>query len=159
MMVKVANFWMDPEKITFAVQEPDDSLRICFVSDNWIEIPGEQKKYIAEAVAILDAAAGCTPVSKSNTEQQTLFSGVGKKGRTWLGCKKAEPPQRTNLERLKDMGPMDFADWITSFLRFCEAHKACPPGMRGKSCPIGGCCDKCWADWLMSGENELEAPI
>lgn len=158
MMVKVAGFWMDMGKVTYACPEPD-GLRICFGQDHWMKISNNNREGIEEAVAVLDAAVGCAPVSKLNTEQQTLFSGVDKEGRTWLGCKKAEPPQRTNLERLKGMGPMDFADWITSFLRFCEAHKACPPGRRGKSCPTGGCCDECWAGWLMSGENELEAPI
>lgn len=161
MMVKVANFWMDPEKITFAVQEPDDSLRICFVRDNWIEIPGEQKKYIAEAVAILDAAAGCTPVSKSNTERKEALYGVDSEGRAVEMpipppfSQPTEVPYR-RIDLLYSLSP----EQIIKYLRLT---RCCPPDRGCRNIPFGHepfpDCDKCWLNWFGEFERPGEADI
>lgn len=162
MMVKVANFWMDPEKITFAAQEPDDSLRICFVRDNWIKIPGDQKEYIAEAVAILDAAAGCTPVFKMNTEKKETLYGVDSEGRA---VEESFPlphsiPQESDACKRKDRL---WALTLKGIVRYLHLARCCPPGKSCRDIPFGHepfpDCDKCWLSWFDETECPGEADI
>lgn len=162
MLNKIGNFWVDLEKVTFAGEEPNGDIRICFGRDHWIKISGSEKEYIAEAVVALDSAVGCTSVTKMNTEKEETLYGMdpeGRAGEESFPMPHSSPPNSDVCKRKDRLWTLT----LKGIVKYLHLARCCPPGKSCRNIPFGHepfpDCDKCWLSWFEETECPGEGDI